>query len=171
MTALIFQATYHKDVDVPSRNVRQIVLEIPSEQTEEALKVLGKRGSWVAVARMADPDRASARNPTESPSAAAPAADVPAPRPAGVRAKPDTSKTPWRDQKLVTRAAILCADPLFWEYMGAADATHAASKVRGTCAVASRKDLDTDVDASERYLHIEREFFAFKEDRQRFGPA
>lgn len=134
----------------------RLVFELPTERTADVMRVLGapsKDGeNWCAVAKLkpAPPEKAGATAPKAE--------------------KPGKDKTPWRDMKLVTRAAILCADPLFWEWVQVRDADSAATWVRSHCDITSRKELDTDAEAAGLYVGLERDFFAYKEEQARFGP-
>lgn len=139
MTAA-FQATYADFKSIKSRSVVQIVLEVPVEQADHALKVLGgvpKPGEsvWVGVARM------QAQKPAEPPAE-------------------QKERTPFPKLRPSQQASILCRDPLFHEWAddayaaGIAGADDAAEWVRIRCKVGSRRDLDTDPEAAARWKQL-----------------
>lgn len=135
---------------VKGRKIAQLVVEIPLEEADRALKILGgvplpDVERWVAVARL-NPERASSNGKTSefgsenegsTPSA---------------RAKPHRR---WSELPRSQQAAIACHDPQFqaWVTAGAPDPNEedAAALVRMECRVDSRRELDTDPVAGRRW--------------------
>jgi len=60
-----------------------------------------------------------------------------------------------------TTAAILCTNPRFQSWLGASDADEAAQVLRERCQVASRRELDANPAAAERF-HALRRTFAYE---------
>lgn len=167
MTAAMISGTFADFKLVKTRSVAQLVVEVPIEQADSALKLLGgvpQPGAEkpVAVARLAvetqaappaQARRAAARNPDE--------------------AKP---KRPWSELKLSARAAIICGEPEFWRWAQAQGpygitiemSTQAADWLRWKTSVGSRKDYETYEGAGRRYLQIEEKYLQWKHD-QRYG--
>ena len=52
---------------------------------------------------------------------------------------------------LARLAGQWCADPVFREWLGAFDESHAAAYIKKVCGVASRRLLDHDVDAADKF--------------------
>jgi hypothetical protein len=134
MTA--FKATYSDFKVIRGRKVAQIILEVPLEQADEALTVLGgvprpDQERWVGVARI-DPNAAKA-----------------APEVAG-------EPTPPKGGKYAKRAGIVCNEPGFWTFITeifpqARHHGNAAEFVRSYCGVKSRSDLDHNEEAQRRF--------------------
>lgn len=61
-------------------------------------------------------------------------------------------------QSLAHLAGALCGNPRFQAYVGACDAESAAEYIRRVCGVASRRDLDSDARAAERFHELRRRF-------------
>lgn len=61
-------------------------------------------------------------------------------------------------QSLARLAGILCSDPKFQEHIGATSADTAAAILRRECAISSRRELDRDRDAAERFHAIRKQF-------------
>lgn len=132
MTAI--SATFSDFRTVKSRKVAQLVLEVPIEQANAALKALGgvpqpDQEQWVGVAPLTQE-----------------AAEKPVERPKG--------------GKLAQRAGILCATPSFHKWLteerglSVQSEAEAAAYVREYCGVSSRADLDHDEDAGVMFSVI-----------------
>ena len=88
---------------------------------------------------------------------------------------------PWHTLKLSKRAAIMCGEPMFWEWANArmgvpsrfhiVNADEAAIWLRHRTAVDSRKEYDTDEAAGRRYLEIERSYRAHRMEVERYGEV
>lgn len=129
---------------VRGRKIAQLVVEVPIEQADEALRALGgvpvaANERWVAVARL-DPQIASQR---------------PLQEPARAIEKPRRS---FGELPLAQQAAIRCQDGKFQQFLGVASAEEAAVCVRDECRVGSRADIESAPYASQRWHEIERDF-------------
>jgi hypothetical protein len=127
------RATYSDWRPVKSRKVLQLVMEVPIEQTEQVLTILGApmpdREMWVAIARLAD-------------------------------VKPDAKPAP---HPLVQAAGILANEPRFqaWvaEWLGAeADAEDAAKYIRSYCRIESRRELASDKSAQADFRRLRADY-------------
>lgn len=132
---------------VLSRNVAQIILEVPLEEADHALTVLGGwplPGSdrWVGVARLVEQPKAipDKREPE------------PEPEPEEKPKKGPPSRT--------QMAGILCNDPKFWGFLEAVgsggsvnvkDADDAVAFVYEYCEIGSRKELAENEEAQARW--------------------
>ncbi len=135
-------ATFSQMKPVPSRNVVQIILEIPFEAADKVLEQLGGypqplKEKWVAVALLKD-----------EPKQIAPPAEKP--------------KRHLADMSLAQVAGIFCNDPKFWEFLNVKyydsiviDSEEAAAKlVRGFCNVDSRAKLDKHSECGEDFRRL-----------------
>lgn len=61
-------------------------------------------------------------------------------------------------QSLATTAALLCANPRFQAFIGVDSTEAAADHVRRVCGVSSRRELDTDVKAAQRFHELRQRF-------------
>lgn len=59
---------------------------------------------------------------------------------------------------LAFTAAVLCSNPRFQAYLGVDGAAAAADHVRRVCGVSSRRELDSDARAAERFHQLRRGF-------------
>ena len=110
----VLRARYADWRPVKGRKVLQLIFEVPLEQQEEALTMLGAplpdRDMWAAIARLEE--------------------GATIPRPAA--------------GKLAQRAGILCSEGAFRRFMRATTEDEAAAQLRQHCGVASRREFDTD---------------------------
>jgi hypothetical protein len=96
----------------------------------------------------------------------------PAQEPAPIApAAPVKERTPWDALKKAQQAAIVCNEPEFWQWLHsqcpsarAVDANEAAEYVRFRCEVLSRKDLDADESAGQRWNELHGEFKRWRAD-------
>jgi len=150
MTA--FRATYSDFKLVRTRKVVQIVLEVPLEQSNAVLDVLGgmpdpSKESWVGVARL-QPDALPPRPPIQPPTAGA--------------------KQGWRDLSPIKQAAIRCDDPTFAAFLKEErpddwhEAPDAAECVRLICGVSSRAELEANHKARVVWFQLDSQFLAWK---------
>jgi hypothetical protein len=106
---------------VQGRKVLQLVFEVPIEQTQHVLDMLGipqpGASKWCAIALMA-------------------------PKAEG-QAEGGSPKKAWTEYKPSQQAAILCSDSDFQRYFNAVDEKQAAARVRVHFKVESRSELDT----------------------------
>ena len=147
------RAAYSSFKHVPTRSVLQLVLEVPIEQAEAALDLLGipqpGTQTWCAIARLND---SAVVTPSPlRPDQALPATDVGPPRPeAAAAGRP--ALTP--GEKLVQMAGMLCEDIRFQEWLRAMDADAAATLVRIHCGIASRRELATNEAAQRKFNEL-----------------
>jgi hypothetical protein len=144
------QATFADFRLIKGRKQAQLVLEIPIEEADNALAVLGgipqpQSDCWVAVARLN-----------------------------GV-AKPEPEpkeKQKWEDLKLSMQAGIRCSEPGFIIFLQErfspngkqptiATEDRAAEFVRDFCGIDSRSGLNDNPDAAERWRQLERSYQAW----------
>jgi hypothetical protein len=141
------QATFADFRLIKGRKQAQLVLEIPIEEADNALAVLGgipqpQSDCWVAVARLNGVAK-------------------PAPEP--------KEKQKWEDLKLSMQAGIRCEEPAFWRFLQekhyrgseCSNATLAAQDVRYICEVDSRSGLNDNPEAAERWRQLERSYQAW----------
>jgi hypothetical protein len=126
---------------IRGRKVCQIVLEVPIEEADAALNVLGglpqpHSERWLGVARL--------NGSTQPP-------------------EPDENNT-----KLSLQAVMRCKEPLFWRFLNrltvqpVEDETDAAWVVRKLCGVESRSGLNTDPNAATLWRGLDAKFQAWK---------
>lgn len=150
MTA--FRATYSDFKLVKTRKVVQIVLEVPVEQANTVLDVLGgmpdpSRETWVGVAPL-HPDAAKPQ-------------PVIQPRPAG-------AKRDWRDIPPQQQAGIRCDDAAFVAFLREErsddwiETREPAECVRLICGVTSRAELLTNHKARVAWKQLDDQFQAWK---------
>ena len=147
------RATFTKFLDVPSRKIVQIVLEIPSEAADSALKALGgwprpDESRWVAVVRLTEK---AATQPVSEPE----------------ESKPDKPSRRMAELSRVQQAGIHCNDPLFCRFLVdhhlllvAADETikdAAIRWVRRQCR-SQRRNFDNNREAGELWDVLRAEF-------------
>jgi hypothetical protein len=145
--ATAISATFADFRLIKGRKQAQLVLEIPIEEADNALAVLGgipqpQSDCWVAVARLN-----------------------------GV-AKPELEpkeKQRWEGLKLSMQAGIRCNEPAFQRFMREVhnseahgdDDEDAANAVRHICGVDSRSGLNNNPEAAEQWRQLERSYQAW----------
>lgn len=162
---------------VKTRSVCQIVLEIPLEQADDALAVLGgvprpDRQVWVAVARLGvdggDGEPQRTVNPRPSGSVGSnptPPTSSDGARGQDIPEKPVSSQTPPRPapsdgERIRTRAVMLCKDERFRHWLGLTRDDMVDAYVRNWCAIQSRAELATNPEAQKRFLLLEAQYRA-----------
>jgi hypothetical protein len=138
------QATFADFRLIKGRKQAQLVLEIPIEEADKALAVLGgipqpQSDCWVAVARL---------NGVAKPQ--------PEPK----------EKQKWEDLKLSMQAGIRCEEPAFWRYCNdcgynVTNGETAANAVRELCDVDSRSGLNNNPEAAELWRDLDRSYQAW----------
>ncbi len=134
MTAI--RATYSDLKLVKTRKVLQLIFEVPIEESDNALRVLGgmpraDAETWVGIA---------------------PITEEAATRPTG---KP---RKTWGETPLVQQAGIRCSDVDFQAWLGCFDAEEAGDRVRGVCGVSSRSLLTRNEIAAALWRQMDNEF-------------
>jgi hypothetical protein len=143
MGAAAISGTFADFRTIKSRAVVQLLIEVPIEQADAALRALGgvpqpHDPKWVAIARL-DPKAASK-------------ADEPKERKA------------WADLRPAEQAGIRCADPEFQRYLDrerewpTTNADEAADHVRGWCGIGSRAALNTNHRARVLWHQLDTEY-------------
>lgn len=140
------RATYADFRNVKTRQVCQIILEIPAEQSAEALRFLGGvpiagTEKWFAIAPL-DP---KAGTPKE---------------------KAQAAKKSWQEMQLSQQAGILANDKNFWIFLEAANicavrvgtADDAALQIRAFCEVQSRSEIIPGTPAAEKWRELVSEY-------------
>jgi hypothetical protein len=154
-----FRATYSDFKLIKTRQSVQIVFEIPLQDVDAALEVLGgmpnpANEAWFGIA------------PLVTPAAKEAAATL---QPNSPRGGGSQTKTDWRDVQPTAQAGIRCADPIFHAYLkenysadwGALEGD-AAEVVRFLCGINSRSDLSTKHAARMIWKQIDDGFQAWK---------
>jgi hypothetical protein len=127
---------------VRGRKVAQILVEIPVERADEALRVLGgipqpHTERWVAIARL-EPDM-----------------------------KADAEPKPRRklhEMSLAQQAALLCNDQAFQQFIVEEyNAADAAAWVRDWCGVKSRADILPDTEAAQHFKQLRDDFYLWRD--------
>lgn len=174
----LVKATFSDFRMVKTRKVLQIVCEVPLEQAQRALKILGVPDpgaeTWVALAvldlskqdaqekAVGHPDGNQAQ-PPQTPAGDGPIAGGNTPK----------ARRPFHELPLSQQAAIRCGEPSFQEWCGFGPhvrfsdgaiptererADGAASRVRQDCDVESRSELDTNPEAAARWRALETQY-------------
>lgn len=146
MTDAAIKATFADFRIIKGRKVAQLVLEVPLENADAALDVLGgvpmpDRERWCAIARLTDE---AARKPDAR----------------------ERYALASEGEQAVVRSNLLCGDADFRRWCGALHAEQAGHYIRSICKVESRSELATNPEALQRFLDLEARF---KSERQ-FGP-
>jgi hypothetical protein len=134
---------------IKGRKVCALVIEVPLEKADEALRVLGglpnpSEEKWVGLALLNL---------------------LPKPEPAPVeepKALPAPTKEPrqWGELSLAQQAGIRCQDPAFQRYLREVHRTDrpAADFVRDWCSLTSRAELDANEAAGMVWRELDRNF-------------
>jgi hypothetical protein len=134
-----FKGTYSDLRFIKSRKVCQVVVEIPIEDGHAFVGTFGTPNpaseTWVALARLQS--NVTSIKPKE--------------------------KQRWDDLKVSAQASIRCTEPAFQRYMAelgyvVENEDDAAGVVRELCNVDSRRQLNLDPAAAEKWRQLEREF-------------
>jgi hypothetical protein len=161
MTA--FRATFADMKLVKTRQVAQLIFEIPIEDFDAAYEVLGgmpvpAKERWFGIAAIKSPEEKEARaKPRQS--------NPPSPHPDGA-ARP---KMDWRDMQPAAQAGIRCGEPSFQTFLKEEYYPHwsksdldAAVCVRLICGVESRSELGTNQKARVLWHQLDSQFQAWK---------
>lgn len=148
-------ATFSDLKIIRTRKVAQIICEVPLEQANHALDILGgvpmpDRERWVGIA----PVEITAGSAEKPAGALPPPGDAEEASPA---AKP---KQRWDDMPIAQRAGIMCADPQFWRLMGTNSERLATEALRRECFVSSRSMIAGDRLATAAFKKLETEYLA-----------
>lgn len=136
---------------VKTRSVCQLVVEIPIEQAEIAVRMFGiPRGGaeiWVAVARLEQAPPKPVASPKE--------------------------RVRFHTLKPSAQAALKCEDVEFWEWLSVGDGEgpvvnntdEAALAVRAACQVGSRSEFDSNPEAAARWQDLLRRYVDWRNHR------
>lgn len=167
---------------IQGRRVLQLVMEIPIERGEDALRKLGLpmpgESKWCAIALLenngsANVSGATSQKQTQRPSSAIEAQDghhggTPSPITVST-AETGTSETQAPARKsfasltLTQQSGIRCADALFQEFLKVENEKDAAEYVRLYCGIASRSELPAFPD---RWHDLEGKYQSWLTDRK-----
>lgn len=139
------QATFSDFKLIKSRKTAQLILEVPLEQADDALRALGglpqmASERWCAIVLL-DLSKASA-----------------APK----------ERRRMNELPIVQQAGILCSDKAFWTFLSErhhwkpADQEDAATWLREHCEIASRRELETAPNAAAKFRELQGEFDMWK---------
>lgn len=126
---------------VQGRKVLQLIFEVPIEQTEQVLKMLGVPqpgdSKWCAIALL---DPGAPAKPTQ----AVIDGDK---QMREIYGKPSLqaeggSPKKWSEYNRSQQCAILCGDPDFWRYFNSTSQEDATKRVKAHLRITSRKELD-----------------------------
>lgn len=135
-----FQATFSDFRTVKGRKVCQIILEVPIEQANAALRVLGgvpdpSSAPWVAVARLKEE---AAQQPSQP---------------------PEKPKRRWEEMKPSEQAGIACGDAAFSKFIAAQPGSeNTAGRLREILDITSRRDLDHDPHKAVKWSQLYADF-------------
>jgi len=130
---------------IKGRKVAQMVIELPIEEADAALATLGglpqpASERWVAIARLN-----------------------------GSAEEKSPEQRRWEDLKLSMQAGIRCAEVAFWRFLSwefpdwgpVSSEDEAAMVVRVFCKIDSRKQLNLDASAAEKWRDLEASYQAW----------
>ncbi len=157
---------------ISTRKMVRIGIEIPEEQADEVLKLLGgypkpANPVWVAVAPITQEAAVAFANRANKESPLAPIA-----RALEEKAKSERERRDWSDLSPAQQAGIRCNEPAFWKYLmekslddsDGAQANFvdsepkAAAYVRLICGVKSRAEFSTNPQAAEKFHSLDVSF-------------
>jgi hypothetical protein len=168
MTAACFRGTYSDFKLIKTRGVVSISFEIPVEQAQAALDVLGgmpvaATEVWCGIARLNHAGEDSSAG-----TAAAPKRDLEKPPTSGRgQPAPDTqpAKQAFRDMRLVNQAGMLCDELSFQRFITERAKSAllfsdegAAEYVREYCGVRSRSDIRPRTPSGDRWTKLHDEY-------------
>lgn len=183
----IIRADFSNWRPIQGRKVMQLIFEVPIEEAETALKMLGipqpGESKWCAIAllengKLASESAAGLRKNAPKPSegTAAPEGQTgqePSPTTATI-AQAGTSETQSHDRRpfsslpLSQQAAIRCGDVMFQEFLNLDTSADAADYVRNYCGVSSRSDIKAGP-AGDRWKGLESRYQSWVTDRNFAG--
>jgi len=158
MTA--FRATFSDIKNIKTRQVVQLIFEIPLAEFDAAYEVLGgmpdpSKERWFGIAAIK----------TQRDSSPGPAAAKPQPVPDKPQAG---AKRDWRDLPASQQAALRCNDATFRAFLNenicekwATDDRLAAECIRSVCGVESRSELDTNHRARVMWHQLDSQYQAW----------
>lgn len=146
MTApAILKATYATWKPVPSRKILQLIFELPIEQTELAMKVLGvptiETDTWCAIAKLVPEigPGVGCESPAGTPSDAAQGQGKP--------------RRHLKEMPLSSQCAIMTSTPAFIEWLGCETEAEAVDTLKQKLGISSRTALDDPTRTTIRELY------------------
>lgn len=177
----IIRADFSNWRPIQGRKVMQLIFEVPIEEAEAALKMLGipqpGASTWCAIALLENGKPAGERSAGSQKQMPKPSENsAVAGNPTGHElkhtnvntAETGTSEThrKFADLPLSQQAAIRCGDAMFQEYLKRDNADAAADEVRLYCEVESRSEINLRADSGARWLQLEAKYQAWLTDRK-----
>ena len=140
---------------IKTRSVAQLIIEIPIESADHALKLLGgvpqaSKERWVGIAPLSAKPEPPARETAQ---------EDPFEQPGQHGADP--TRRFW-DLPPAQQAALKCADSHFQKWLVVEDQDTAAAWVRAHCKVSSRSELNTNAEAAAIWRQVLR---SYEDDR------
>ncbi len=155
MTNAVFSADFVTFKHLPSRRVFQIVCEVPIEQANDVLKMLGmpnaETGTPVAIARL-EIGRGSLPSSASDDGSAATAAPVVLP-PSGEGKGPNSLRP-----SLAQEAYRYTLKPSFIRWLNVSTSQEAKTEIKKVCGIASLSDIDKDEYFQERWATMKKQF-------------
>jgi hypothetical protein len=157
MTA--FRAVYSDMKLVKTRQVAQLIFEVPIENFDAAYEVLGgmpvpSKERWFGIAALKSPAEEAPAQPRQD---------------TGSQSPPDGAKRmDWRDMQPAAQAGIRCEEPIFVAFLKEqyeiawGNTPDAAALVRWICGVRSRSELGTNHKAHVLWKQLDDQFQAWK---------
>lgn len=151
-SAVAIQATFSDVKNIRGRKVVQLVFEIPIEQADHALSVLGglprsDSERWFGIVALAGKQKEPI--------------------------VPEKKRTPFNEMPLPQQVAMRCTDPNFQRFLnetggtiieiGSESATEAAAQyVRAHCKVSSRREIKPQTEAARLYKQLDDDYFGWQ---------
>lgn len=154
----VIQADFANWRPVAGRKVLQLILEVPIEQTEQVMKMLGVpmpgETKWCAIALL---DPVAQRKEQQASNLS-----VEGSNPSGTA----KDRKPFHTLPLSSQAAIRCQDAEFQVFMDVAGDGSCAAKIREICGVTSRSEFNTNSEAGDKWRNLEAQYQAHLTTKQ-----
>lgn len=160
MTA--FRATFSDMKLVKTRQVAQLIFEIPIEEFDAAYEVLGgmpvpAKERWFGIAAIKSTAEEAAATPRQASSPSTPTGGA------------KREKMDWRDMQPAAQAGIRSNEPEFWAFLreekdfrDVRNADQAAMAIRDICQVNSRAEFSTDHRKRVLWHQLDSQFAAWQ---------
>lgn len=147
--AAVIQATFADFRIIKGRKQTQLVFEVPIEQADEALRIMGglprsDAERWFAIARL-------------EPKAATTSKEA-----------PEKPRQHFSEMPLPQQIALRCGDKRFWDFIlstqrkFAGSSEDAAACVRSYCGVKSRSEIQPGTAAAEKWKRLDDQYYFFQ---------
>lgn len=140
-----FAGAYSDLKFVKSRQVAQVVIEIPIEEANRFLEAFGApnpaREQWMAIAPLVNKPVSTTEPQTEP------------------------SRRQWSDMRPSARAALLCKETAFLAFLKVKSEQEATDRLKRHCGIQSRRELDADETKLMMFNTIESKFNAWREEK------